>query len=201
MKNLFLNTFSCALLLSFFASCSFAGVIDFDDLSGDPEVQIADGYQGFNWNIIGSVSSDEYPVSGFEAGVTSGNNAAYNFYGAWSSIDLAVAGTFDFIGAFFTAGWVEQEISFEGWLDGALVYSTADSLVISDASPLWVQLDWAGIDQLFIFTSYADVGIGHWVMDDFTATINSASVPESSGLVLMLMGLIGVSLLRRRHPL
>ena len=201
MNKLLLNTFSCALLLSFFASFSFAGVIDFDDLSGDPEVQIADGYQGFNWNVIGSVSSSEYPVSGFESGVTSGNNAAYNFYGAWSSIDLAVAGTFDFIGAFFTAGWVEQEISFEGWLDGALVYSTADSLVISDSSPLWVQLDWAGIDQLFIFTSDADVGIGHWVMDDFTATINSASVPESSGLVLMLMGLIGVSLLRRRHPL
>lgn len=201
MKRVLLNKFFCALLLSFFASFSFAGVIHFDDLSGDPEMQIADGYQGFNWNIIGTVSSNDYPVSGFEKGVTSANNAAYNFYGAWSSIDLAVTGTFDFIGAFFTAGWVEQEISFEGWLDGALVYSTADSQVISDASPLWVQLDWTGIDQLFIFTSYADIGIGHWVMDDFTATINSASVPEPSGLVLILMGLIGVGLMRRRHSL
>lgn len=199
MKSVLLKKFFCTLLLSFPASFSFAGVINFDDLSGDPEVQIVDGYQGFNWNIIGSISKDTQPISGFEAGVTSGNNAAYNLLGAWSSIDLAVAGTFDFIGAFFTAGWVEQEISFEGWLDGALVYSTADSLVISDASPLWVQLDWAGIDQLFIFTSYADVGIGHWVMDDFTATINSTSVPESSGLVLMLMGLLGVSALRRRN--
>jgi hypothetical protein len=199
MKNVLLKNFSCALLLSLFASFSFAGVINFDELSGDPEVQIADGYQGFNWNIIGSVSKDAQPVSGFEAGVVSNNNAAYNLLGAWSSIDLAVVGTFDFIGAFFTAGWVEQEISFEGWLDGALVYSTADSVVISDSVPQWVQLDWAGIDQLFIFTSYADVGLGHWVMDDFTVTINSASVPESSGLVLMLMGLIGVTLLRRQN--
>ncbi len=141
MKSVLLKKIYCALLLSFFASFSFAGVIDFDDLSGDPTEQIADGYEGFNWNVIGSVSSDDYPVSGFETGVTSANNAAYNFYGAWSSVDLAVTGTYDFIGAFFTAGWVEQELSFEGWLDGTLVYSTADSLVISDASPLWVQLD------------------------------------------------------------
>lgn len=198
MKNSVFKKFSCVLLLGLLTPFAFAGVINFDDLSGDPAEQIADGYEGFNWNAIGSVSSDDYPASGFEAGVTSGNNAAYNFDGAWSSIDLSGAGTFDFIGAFFTAGFAEQEISFEGWLDGVLVYSTADSAVISTTAPLWVQLDWAGIDQLLVFTSYADVGLGYWAMDDFTVAVNSAAVPESSGLVLMLMGLLGVTLLRRR---
>ncbi|HSC66184.1 MAG TPA: PEP-CTERM sorting domain-containing protein [Cellvibrio sp.] len=198
MNQVLCKKFSWALLLSCLSSFAAAGVVNFDDLSGDPAQQITDGYQAFNWNAIGSVSSDDIPGSGFAAGVTSGNNAAYNFDGAWTWVDLSVAGTFDFIGAFFSAGWAEQEISFEGWLDGALVYASAESQVISTAQPLWVQLDWVGIDQLFIYTSYADVGLGHWVMDDFTVNINRTSVPESSGVVLMLMGLLGVSLLRRR---
>lgn len=199
MKNLFFKKFYSLLLLSFFTSFSFADVINFDDLSGDPEVPIVSGYEGFNWNTMGSVGRDDYPASGFAAGVISGNNAAYNFDGAWSAIELSGTGTFDFIGAFFTAGLAEQEISFEGWLDGALVYATTDSLVISDGAPLWAQLDWTGIDQLLVFTSYAEVGLGYWVMDDFTVAFNTASVSESSGLVLILMGLVGATLLRRHR--
>jgi len=58
--------------------------------------------------------------------------------------------------------------------------------------------DWAGIDQLMIYNSLADWGVS-WAMDDFTVDIHpAASVPEASGLVLMLMGLLGVGVLRRR---
>lgn len=201
MKSVLLKFFSCTLLLSLFASFSFAGVIHFDDLSGDPTEQIAAGYQGFNWDLIASNEGSNNPVSGFEAGVVSGANAAYNMYALDSVISLAGDGSFDFMGAFFTAAWygIAHELSFEGWLDGALIFTIDDAFAITSDSPTWIQLDWAGIDQLNIYSNYA--GWDHWVMDDFTATINSASVPESSGLVLMLMGLIGVSLLRRRHSL
>lgn len=194
MKRIMLGFY--LLLCSSLAS---AAVIDFDDLSGNTFDTIADGYQGFNWTTLGSVNGSEFPGSGYEAGVVSGNNAAFNFFASDVSISLAAEGSFDFIGAFFTAAWIGDyyhEISFEGWLDGALVYSLDSAIALADDAPTWIQLDWAGIDQLNIYSNLA--GWDQWVMDDFTVNINSASVPESSGLALMLMGLLGMSLLRRR---
>lgn len=194
MKKIILGIY---LLLC--TSLASAAVIDFDDLSGDPSNPITDGYQGFNWTTLGSIASSEFPNSGFEAGVVSGSNTAFNFFASDVSIFLASEGSFDFIGAFFTAAWIGDyfhEISFEGWLDGVLVYSLDSAIALANDSPTWIQLDWAGIDQLNIYSNLA--GWDHWAMDDFTVTVNAASVPEPSGLVLMLMGLIGVSLLRRR---
>ena len=194
MKKIILG---CYLLLC--TSLASAAVINFDDLSGNPAETITDGYQGFNWTTLGSINSSEYPGSGFEAGVVSGNNSAYNMYGLDANVSLATGGSFDFIGAFFTAAWVGDyyhEISFEGWLDGVLVYSVDSAIALANDSPTWIQLDWRGIDQLTIYSNLA--GWDQWVMDDFTVTINAANVPESSGLMLMLMGLIGVSILRRR---
>jgi hypothetical protein len=193
MKKIMLGFY--LLLCSSLAS---AAVIGFDDLSGN-SAAIADGYQGFNWTTLGSIASDVYPGSGYEAGVVSGNNTAFNFFAEDVSISLASEGSFDFIGAFFTAAWVGDyyhEISFEGWLDGVLVYSLDSAIALADDTPTWIQLDWAGIDQLNIYSNLA--GWDFWAMDDFTININSTSVPESSGVVLMLMGLLGMSLLRRR---
>lgn len=181
-------------------SLASAAVINFDDLSGNSADAIADGYQGFNWSVLGSVNGSEYPATGFEAGVTSGSNAAYNWNGFDVSILLAAEGSFDFIGAFFTAAWYGDyfhEISFEGWLNGVLVYSLDSAIALASNSPTWIQLDWAGIDQLNIYSSLA--GLDYWAMDDFTVAINTANVPETSSLVLMLMGLIGVCALRRTH--
>lgn len=193
MKKIMLGLY---LLLC--TSLASAAVINFDDLSGNPSEAIPDGYQGFNWTTLGSIASSEFPGSGFEAGVVSGNNAAFNFFASDVSISLASAGSFDFIGAFFTAAWIGDyfhEVSFEGWLDGVLVYSLDSAIALANDSPTWIQLDWIGIDQLNIYSNLA--GWDQWVMDDFTVTVNAANVPESSGLVLMLMGLIGMCVLRR----
>jgi hypothetical protein len=199
MKKLSIKQFYCAFLLSVVSSFTQAVVIDFDDLSGDAIEQISAGYQGFNWDVIASVDKSLVPDSGFDAGVVSGSNAAYNLTALDAVISLAGEGSFDFTGAFFTAAWFGDQfhqLSFEGWLDGVLLYSTADVYALASSEPTWIQLDWAGIDQLTIYSNLA--GWDYWVMDDFTATIHSASVPESSALVLMLMGLLGITLLRRR---
>lgn len=187
-----------SLLLVFMTQSASAVVIDFDDLGDESFAQIGDGYGGFNWNVIGALSGSDYPGTGLDTAVVSGTNVAFNAFGAWSSIDLAGAGSFDFIGAWFGSYLFEQELAFEGWLDGVLVYSTLDTFVITPDSASWIQLDWAGIDQLMIYNSLADWGVS-WAMDDFTVNIHSAaSVPEASGLALMLLGLMGVSVLRRR---
>ncbi len=197
MSNKF-KTIIASLVLVFMAQSASAAVIDFDDLGDESFAQISDGYAGFNWNVIGALAGDDYPGTGLDAAVVSGSNLAFNAYGAWSSIDLAGAGSFDFIGAWFGSYFFEQELAFEGWLDGVLVYATQDSFVITPNGPNWIQLDWAGIDQLLIYNSLADWGVS-WGMDDFTVEIHRpASVPEASGLVLLLMGALGVGMLRRR---
>lgn len=197
MSNKF-KTIIASLVLVFMAQSASAAVIDFDDLGDESFAQISDGYAGFNWNVIGALAGSDYPGTGLDAAVVSGSNLAFNAYGAWSSIDLAAAGSFDFIGAWFGSYFFEQELAFEGWLDGVLVYATQDSFVITPNGPNWIQLDWAGIDQLLIYNSLADWGVS-WGMDDFTVEIHRpASVPEASGLVLLLMGALGVGMLRRR---
>nr|WP_324258360.1 hypothetical protein [Cellvibrio fontiphilus] len=197
MSNKF-KTIIASLVLVFMAQSASAAVIDFDDLGDESFAQISDGYAGFNWNVIGALAGDDYPGTGLDAAVVSGSNLAFNAYGAWSSIDLAGAGSFDFIGAWFGSYFFEQELAFEGWLDGVLVYATQVSFVITPNGPNWIQLDWAGIDQLLIYNSLADWGVS-WGMDDFTVEIHRpASVPEASGLVLLLMGALGVGMLRRR---
>lgn len=172
------------------AACvpAFAGVIGFDDLSGDESDTIADGYAGFNWDNVGTIRADAYPGSGFEAGTVSYANAAYNRYGATVTISKAGAGTFDFVGAYFTSAWLDQEISFEGSRDGQVLYASATSYVLDTTTPQWIGLDWSGIDTLVIYNSSGT----QWAMDEFT-------VPEPASAALVGIALMGMMRARRRR--
>lgn len=176
-------------LVCLFSAQSFAAVIGFDDLNGDGTYAISEGYGGFNWNNgaanIGSVSESLYPGSGFANGAVSHANTAFNFDGASGvAIEWAGAGSFNFIGAFFTSAWFDQEIAFEGYKAGNLVYAS-DSFALNTQSPEWINLDWLDIDSLWIYnTSW------QWAMDDFTYTSNQTQVPEPAPFVLFGLGLL-----------
>jgi len=176
-----------SLLLAACCASAHADVIGFDDLASSDTAVIADGYAGFNWTGVGVIGADAYPDSGYASGVVSGANVAFNHGGA--TVTISNAGGFDFVGAFFTSAWYEQELSFEGSRDGQLLYATDVSYVIDTIAPQWIELDWRGIDTLTIYNSSGT----QWAMDAFT-------VPEPGTLALL--GIAGVGWLvtrRRRH--
>lgn len=182
-----LNKMALSLLLAVCTSTSFASVINFDDLSGDFTEAIANGYQGLNWENVGAIRSDAFPGSGYEAGTVSPTNTAFNRDGGTVAISTGGAGTFHFVGAFFTSAWVEQEIAFEGYQNGQLLYWTDTSFVLDTTTPLWVQLGWSGIDTLMIYNSSGT----QWAMDNMT-------VPEPASLALFGVSAAGLMLARRR---
>jgi hypothetical protein len=179
MKQLILS-----LMMALSCASASAGVIGFDDLPGD-ESLVANGYQGFNWDNIATLAASALPGSGYEAGTVSGANSAFNYNGGTATISKA--GTFDFVGAFFTSAWFDQELAFEGLRDGQLVYSTDVSFLIDTTTPQWVQLGWNNIDTLVIYNSSGTP----WAMDNFT-------VPEPGSVALIGLSLAGLLLARRR---
>lgn len=142
-------------LLFGMSGAASATVLTFEDLPGDGSA-ISAGYGGFDWKTssnvgrVGSTSAQRYPGSGYEVG-TIGKISAYSAPNNYpTDITLAGPGTFTFNGAQFTSAWENQTLTFEGYKDGKLLYTSA-SYSITTTSPLWISLNWSGIDDLRIY--------------------------------------------------
>ena len=81
------------------------------------------------------------------------------------------------------SAWEAQQISFESYKDGALVHSYS-SYAVNTTDPLWIGLNWSGIDSLVI-SSTGD----QWIMDDFTSSV--VPIPAAVYLFASGLGLLG----------
>lgn len=172
------------------ASFANATVVTFDDIANGA---VANGYNGLNWDNVYTLNAVNYNPqnSGYFNGLVSGESVAYN---AWGDVGLVSGGTFDFNGAFLTAAWNNGlNITVTGFLAGLELYS--QTVVVDTTSPTWFNFNFTGIDSLS-FNSFGgvDAGLGgggnHFAMDNFT--FNEASVPESSSIFLLGLGLLGL---------
>ena len=198
MKRLLLTSAAALNITALVNQSAQATVLTFDDLSGY-ESSVPDGYGGFNWNNQTTVASFDaadygFQNTGYNLGAVSGSNVIFN-WGGVSPVDitLARAGTFTYTGAFFTAAWTGETVSFIGLLNGVVV-DTSGSYAINTSAPRFVELDWTGINELII----ANTG-QQWAMDNFT--FSAGPVPEPASLALLTSGLFGLGLLRRRRTI
>lgn len=189
----FLKTTVISLGLSM-ASMSNATVITFDEL---PHwTNIGNHYAGLNWTNLytqqGSLSS-----GGYTNAVVSGQNATFN--GGANDALLVSGSLFDFNGVYLTAAWNDGlNIKVTGSKNGLELYS--QTVTVDTSGPTWFDFNFFGVDALR-FDSFggtanaAFIGRGageHFSMDNFTYDEVVQSVPESSSLMLLALGLAGL---------
>jgi PEP-CTERM motif len=210
MKKLF--------LVFIFGLCSVAAsaqTITFDNLSNSSiydGTQIANGYEGFNWNNFGYLTTSTYTYnpSGYLNGTVSGTNVAFNWGGADASM-FSQTSPFTFNSAYFTGAWNNGlNIQVKAYLAGTLVNTM--SFVVDSTSPVLETFNWSNIDALTFSSSGGtsagymckDVSIcNHFAMDNMVVNDVIPAVPEPATYAMLFagLGLIGFNASRKRNTI
>lgn len=186
-----------ALLVVLLHVPAFALVLTFDDIALPGEKgPVPQDYGGLTWGSDFRVQEKTTLTPGFQSGVTSGLQAAYNGWGH----DVIISGDdFDFAGAYLTPGYNNGlNIQVIGRNNGVTLYDT--TVVTSSVYyATWFNFNYAGIDELIFIASGGTPYDGSYscslfVMDDFTFT----PVPEPASLLLLGSGLLGLAGIRRK---
>lgn len=177
-----------------------AAVITFDDLPSAEIDAIPDGYHGLTWGQsfltnVSYIHADAMPGTGYETGVVSGDYAAFNFLATTSII----SGTqFDFNGTYLTAALIDGlNIEVTGFLNNIATFTK--TVVVNTQEAQWFDFNFIGINSLSL-RAWGGVnnssGNDYFVIDNFTIN-ETAAVPESSSLTLLLLGLAAIAIGRK----
>lgn len=179
-----------ALLLSIITTSAHAVVIDFEDIVNPGCCTfLADGYQGFTWS--GSAGPNSWVIADQATSIFPGAQAHSGQNYAWSNggADLSLSnGMFDFNGMWARGGHEGFSTTATGYLNGVAVYSQ-DFTVTMDYQLF--DFNFTNIDNL-TFTDQAN----NLLIDDMTV---NATVPESTTLTLLGLGLLGFGIRKRRQ--
>ena len=195
---------ACFVTLSF--NTVHAAVLTFDELpelTGGEVSLIPNGYGGFNWdNMYYLDAVTGYPKSGYNNGLVSSDNVAFNGFGRMA-LTSTFGSVFNFDGAYLAAGWNNGlSVNIKGYSGATLKYdATVNPSYIGDT---WYQFDFLDVDRLE-FTSAGGVdadpnddgGGQNFSMDNFTYTPVTA-VPVPAAVWFFGSGLLGLVGMARR---
>ncbi len=183
------------LVLVFSVSSAKASVITFDDHAGAGVGEaVENGYAGLNWENFYALNTVTYPTnpSGFENGVVSPDNVAYNGRARMATISSSTP--FNLNSAYFTGGWRDNlTIRMFGYFDDVQQYTT--SFQVDSTEPSLVTFNWKNLDYVIFASFNGDEHLGYigtasiFVVDD----LNVSFVPVPAALPLFGLGLAGVS--------
>lgn len=191
-KNLCALFASASLML---AGGAHAAVIGFDDVitEGDfTSLSNASPYASLSWGE-GWFAGDS-SIGGYANAAHSGANFAVNGFGD-DQISVSSATGFNFAGAWF--GTPEGASDKAGWINisaydalNQLIGATGN-IAIGD-SYQWVSGGFANVAMLTITRDS-----GWYVMDDFTTSVASGTVPVPATPLVLAVGLLALALARR----
>jgi len=175
------------------AIASAQTTIKFDTGLGDL-AQIPNGYAGFNWSNFWALNGLTYygNPSGYQTGVVSPSFIAYNGYAEQASVSSMSTNPFTFNSVYATAAWNTENVTFNGWLGGNLLYT--DTFGILTSGPVFHTFNWGLVDRVDMVSD----GGSQVAIDNLT--VNGATVtPEPATLLLLATGLTGIGALMRRR--
>lgn len=168
----------------------FAGTtvtLTFDDLPAPATYgsAVPAGYGGLQWNNFNYLDGAGFVASGYQNGVVSSGNVAFNGTGNPAQISSGTA--FDLNSAWLTAAWNDGlQLEVQGFAGGTLAYDQTYTLNATASTLL--TFSYLAVDQVN-FISSGGVNHGYdgsgtqFVMDNVTVT-----VPEPNSTMLLLFG-------------
>ena len=178
-----------------------AEIITFDDVTVDNNQAIVSPYDGLNWNNVNimpdNVEGDE---TGYNNGVVSAPNTAYDASGSGRAACSAVSGNVALNSAYFTGAWGAQNVTVDGFVNGVEVDSV--TFAVLETAPTLETFNWSGLTSVsWKGSGPANGYAAQVVVDNISLTLSASAVPEMSSWAMLLAGFaaLGFAGYRRKN--
>ena len=189
-----------ALLALSFGAAQASNVITFDSLGSGSF--ISNGYAGLNWSNFATLNGVTDNNSGYQNGVVSRNNVAFNSSANPATISATSAAGFSLSDGFFTAAWNNGlHVTVNAVFENAT--TATETFTLNTTGPIDEYFGWNNLAKV-TFSSFGGTSAGlagggeHFALDNLNIA-PTVAVPEPATDALLMLGLVAVGLgIRRR---